>query len=361
MGGPFSHIAKSVAARLALPVISHIELILTTRCNLRCKYCFQTNSDRSRDMSEEIGKKALEKLIESRLPMPQSLIMFGGEPFLQWELFKNLVCYARTLRSDNLLYVSTVTNATIIPADAPGFCKEQDIEVMVSLDLGQEAHDRYRVEPSGTGSYEMALEGIRLLTAAGVDVVVRTTVTPGRLTALIDTYRLCRDLGVKTWFISRVTGMEWSEEDVDELETGYAELSALYQRDIAKDPMTMSVAQLNHMATGKILDECGAGKSNLSVDPEGNLHGCSRLATTSETGGTYCLGALSGGLNAGVVRKLRDTIDSAGCPAINLDETGSVGQISSQETRIRNAFLRLQNDLMAVPRSHTLPAAWKDR
>ena len=82
--------------------LNSITLVTTNRCNLRCKYCYQDREDKT-DMSWEIAKAGLDLLFEaSRERMaqtnkPESLtvLFYGGEPVLTFDLMEQAVAYTR--------------------------------------------------------------------------------------------------------------------------------------------------------------------------------------------------------------------------------------------------------------------------
>ena len=57
-----------------------VELMLTTGCNLRCRYCYQRRRA-PRTMSPAVLDAAVRRLVASRYDRPW-LIFYGGEPLL---------------------------------------------------------------------------------------------------------------------------------------------------------------------------------------------------------------------------------------------------------------------------------------
>ncbi|EOS59774.1 hypothetical protein C815_02014 [Firmicutes bacterium M10-2] len=65
-------------------LISRVELIMTTSCNLECKYCF-ANEGNYNCKIQNIKKEVLDKVIEwvqDNRNSIQEIIFFGGEPTL---------------------------------------------------------------------------------------------------------------------------------------------------------------------------------------------------------------------------------------------------------------------------------------
>jgi uncharacterized protein len=71
-----------------LPKMSYMELILTDQCNLRCSYCFEKDKN-PHNMSDETALAAVDFLMEESGPMKRvTILFFGGEPLLRFDLIK---------------------------------------------------------------------------------------------------------------------------------------------------------------------------------------------------------------------------------------------------------------------------------
>lgn|GEM_PF-1784800 len=70
---------------------------LTGKCNLRCAYCFEDRRDLPPDMSAEQVRKYIEEISKENNNQ-STLVMFGGEPTLRWDLvlaaleMRNTIC-----------------------------------------------------------------------------------------------------------------------------------------------------------------------------------------------------------------------------------------------------------------------------
>ena len=62
------------------------------------------------------------------------------------------------------------TNGTLLTDEWCLFLKKHDFMVGISLDGPQAIHDRYRRDRKGNGSFEKAMQGLRLLQKHQVDL-----------------------------------------------------------------------------------------------------------------------------------------------------------------------------------------------
>lgn len=71
--------------------VSKLELMLTTRCSMRCAYCWLQQVDRL-DMSEATAAKAVDYLFDHCGDLKRvEITLFGGEPLLNLPALKTAV------------------------------------------------------------------------------------------------------------------------------------------------------------------------------------------------------------------------------------------------------------------------------
>ncbi|MCL5072830.1 MAG: radical SAM protein, partial [Actinobacteria bacterium] len=132
---------------------------VTDRCNLRCKHCYASYYKRdAKEMSTEQIKKLLNDL---KVNGCLRINFCGGEPLLRPDI-KELIDYAKSIG----LSVDLTSNGVLVPK------RIEDIKgikcLTISLDGRQEHHDLLR----GKGSWEKAMEAIKIARKNGIDVRV---------------------------------------------------------------------------------------------------------------------------------------------------------------------------------------------
>jgi len=130
---------------------------LTNQCNLRCKYCFVKKN--SKTISKSNIEKSIRTIYEYVKREKISYIQFkfsGGEPLLKFDLI------VRFIRLTNIIFKNTsydfviLTNGTLLDNSIINQIKKLKLQVAVSLDGTQKAHDKVR----GRGSFDKAIKGI---------------------------------------------------------------------------------------------------------------------------------------------------------------------------------------------------------
>ncbi len=146
-----------------------VDLTITNRCNLRCRYCshFSSAADVGRDLPTEAWLALFRELGEIAV---MDVVLSGGEPFIR-EYIRTLIdgIVAHRMR------FSALSNGTLIDDALAAFLKGTGRcgHVQVSIDgSGPDAHDFAR----GDGSFAKAMAGLKALRRHGVPAAVRVTI-----------------------------------------------------------------------------------------------------------------------------------------------------------------------------------------
>lgn len=128
-----------------LPSLRYLEIQLTSRCNLRCKHCYQEKED------FELPLQNLLKILEDfKIAQGLRIILSGGEPLL-YSHFKELNSYLK----DYPAYVVLLTNGILLNKLNLSIIKNID-EIQFSLDGTKGGHDYLR----GEGTFEKTISAI---------------------------------------------------------------------------------------------------------------------------------------------------------------------------------------------------------
>ncbi len=188
---------------------------MTRRCNLKCVHCYAKalEEDGADAISTEQGKAIIDDLAAFGAPV---MLFSGGEPLVR----KDLVELARHATSKGMRAVIS-TNGTLISKEKARELKSVGLSyVGISLDGGEEVHDRFRKVP---GSFKKALQGIENCQAEGLKVGLRFTINKRNVNEVPKLFDLVRDLEVpRICFYHLVysgRGSELMKEDLDHTET----------------------------------------------------------------------------------------------------------------------------------------------
>jgi uncharacterized protein len=147
------------------------------RCDLSCDYCYlyamadHTWQSQPRRMSPTIARQTAIRIGEHarRHHLDEiTVILHGGEPLLAGpDLIMEVVAAVRAAAGPGIIvHCHVQTNAVRLDEAFLDLFARLDVKVGVSLDGGQEAHDRHRKFANGRGSHAAVSSGLALLASS---------------------------------------------------------------------------------------------------------------------------------------------------------------------------------------------------
>jgi len=302
--------------------ISSLNLLLTTKCNMDCVYCYGGKGRdkdlhggsynlKKEDMSPEIGHAAVDYLLKTAAfrssGHPGGINFFGGEPLLNLNTIRTIMEYAEDQSkkfSLDLPNFSITTNGTIISQEFIELCKRFKIAVQISFDGTPEAQNTLRPYQGGNGksSYDVCCESFKFLRKNRMKFRVRATLTKHNMQIMKVINNLER-LGadhvhfavVNADYIKDVT---LDEKDIDSVIKEFKMVSEyMLDRICTSKPF---VKCNNLIALVETLQKkrkrtlcCGAGVGLVSLVPDGRLFLCHRFAGED----VFCVGHIQEGID----------------------------------------------------------------
>ena len=296
---PFEEAADEI--KLKQSVLKAICLHVAHGCNMDCEYCFAGKGDysgKSGMMSAEVGKRALDYLVEnSGSRRHLEVDFFGGEPLINWDVCKEIVAYGRELekKHNKVFNFTLTTNGVLIDDDVIDFTNREMGNVVLSMDGRRETHDRMRRSKSGAGTYDAIMGNFKALVDA------RTTEDPavaegrksseyymrGTYTAynkdFADDVLAMADLGFRETSIEPVVASPdapyaLKEEDLPQLFEEYEKLALeMLKREEAGEGFSFyhyTVDLTGGPCIYKRVAGCGVSTEYLAVTPTGDLYPC---------------------------------------------------------------------------------------
>lgn len=179
------------------PVLRHLFLELTLRCNEKCLHCGSSCGDvLSNEMGVEQYDKFLHEVADDFDIKKFMLNITGGEPLLRKDFFEIMEI------ANKLGYNWGMTsNATLITPDvAKDLAKVGMKTISVSVDGLKDTHDNFRRTPGG---WDKALQGVQNLidTKAFNHIQITTVVTHQNINELPELYKLLDIIDIDSWRI----------------------------------------------------------------------------------------------------------------------------------------------------------------
>lgn len=159
-----------------------IVLWITSRCNLKCRYCYAADC-KQEDMNFKTAAKALDYFSSH----PMKIQFSGGEPLLNYDLICRIHEYVQHKGYDARFQMQT--NGTLINTEKAKKMKEMKIALGVSLDGSPEINEMLR------GGTRKAINGIQRLANEGITINLNSVVTAQNIERLPELVDLALYLG----------------------------------------------------------------------------------------------------------------------------------------------------------------------
>ncbi|MFC1488544.1 SynChlorMet cassette radical SAM/SPASM protein ScmE [Thermodesulfobacteriota bacterium] len=271
-----------------------VDLDITNRCNLRCKYCshFSSPGDVDNELPKAEWLRFFQELNDCAV---MSVTLSGGEPFFREDLkalIEGIV--------ENRMRFSILSNGTLINDDIAAFLFSTGRcnGVQVSIDGSKpETHDACR----GKGNFNRAVEGIKCLKKHHIPVSIRVTIHRHNVADLAAIAELLlEEIGLSGFSTNSTSYMGLCKQNVEQIGMTVADqmlamdtlvqLNRKYNNRITAlagplaeatmwTEMEMARQKGTHSIPGRgRLTACGCVMDNIAVRADGTIVPCTLLS-----------------------------------------------------------------------------------
>ena len=248
-------------------------------CNLACTHCLVNSGPGE---SPGLTPSELARVIDEALAMGvERFYMTGGEPFLRPDIYDRI----RRISEESGRELIILTNATLFRGargQELSTLSRERVKFQVSVDGGRpETNDPIR----GSGTFEKALDGVRLLSDLGFQVSLTTVVTRQNLRELPDLTRLATERGASSQHLmwshkrgrARVSDNGFFPDTADILIAVMRTADEAQRRGIALDNLEAARRRVNGQP-GVKYDLGNAGWDSLCIYADGMVYPSAALA-----------------------------------------------------------------------------------
>lgn len=271
-----------------------VDLDITNRCNLRCRYCYHFSGpgDVDQDLPKEEWFRFFEELNRCAV---MNVTLAGGEPFFRKDL--------KQLIEDivvNRMRFNILSNGTLITDDMAKFLFSTGRcdGVQVSIDGSKpETHDACR----GKGNFNRAIQGIKCLKENHVPVQVRVTIHKYNVSDLEAIAKLLlKEIGLPGFSTNAASYMGLCRQNVDrvglsvedrtlvmetllKLNRKYDNRISAQAGPLAEATMWVEMEQARQKGVSSIpmggsLTACGCVMDKIAVRADGAIVPCTMLS-----------------------------------------------------------------------------------
>ena len=260
------------------------DLMLTQRCNLRCRHCPIGRGSKTMPLS--VAKKAIDFIFKrARENEIIDLGFFGGDPLLAFDRIKEITGYMKDHRDfhPDRLRLSITTNGTVFSDAMARFIRDHNIRFVISCDGPPEIQDIFRQTITGTkGSSELVSQTIKYALVALDRVTVNTVFQPATFLMLPRIVEYLSDLGVRHICLTPNYSAQWMSPHLVQLPTLYRQVALEYVRfrkigtphfiSLVDDKIAV-ILQNGYSCEQR----CQMGKTAFAFSPDGGIYPCKQL------------------------------------------------------------------------------------
>lgn len=265
---------------------------ITLRCDLACHHC---GSRAGRARPEELSTAQALDLVKQMADLGVTEItLIGGEAYLRddWDVIARAI-------TDAGMACTITTGGRGFSAERASRARDAGVvAVSVSLDGREETHDRLR---GVKGSFQAAVEAMRNVGRAGITMNANTQIGALNLHEIPDVFDVLVGEGVQIWQVQFTVAMGRAADNPEVLLAPHQVLDAMPMLAKLKergDEHGLRIWPANNIGYfgpfEKVLrgtfpsghmSSCGAGRTLIGIEANGDIKGCPSLPSEAYVGG----------------------------------------------------------------------------
>lgn len=258
---------------------------ISERCNLRCQHCYQDNYKNNNELSFETlvsifdhFKRFLSQLEELAMHKVTAHInITGGEPFVRKDFFELLeIFYAHR----NLLSFGILSNGSFIDENCAKHLKQLSPRfVQISVEGNEETHDQLR----GTGHFQACIGALKHLKKQQIKTLISFTAHQKNYQQFQEVAQIAHRLKVDRLWSDRLipcgSGSDLQTLNSEQTLHFFKIMSATKQKLEKKwfNHTEVALHRALQFLVGGNAYTCSAGRSLLTIQPNGDVYPCRRM------------------------------------------------------------------------------------
>jgi len=262
------------------------DLLLTNKCNMQCKYCFEDDKKSGCDLNDKTFKFIIDNNIV-KLISP-----FGGEPLIKFPLLLNNYKYCNENKNIQDIHIKNyiITNGLLIEKHIKEI-KENNFNLQISLD-GIKESNHNRITKTNINSYDIVMNAIELCYKHKINWSIHGVILKDTIKYIsrnyIFTFKLYQKYYGLKETIKRMDGNcfsiafeeEYSDSDIDLFLNEYSKINNYINN--VKDLTKENKNQLKKYLFSHISKICSAGMSFSALDGNLDIYPCHRYSLSKD-------------------------------------------------------------------------------
>ncbi len=242
-------------------------LILTTKCNLKCKYCFYNNDTYSINNADLDLPKFYEFFDNITVKSPiDRLTITGGEPLLRKDLLTFISEISKKVRN-----ILILTNGILLTEQILKDIFKNNVKLGISLDsLNDSYGNKFR------GKHSELLKSLQLIHSLGYasKVTLNTTISPNNLTDVEDIVHFSEEMGfsLNLNLMDSHNLLSWDTATVDQKEQLLSIIKDHYNNE--SNSFHYRLAKFLISNTQYTIPNCMFSSKSIIIDSDGSIVPC---------------------------------------------------------------------------------------
>jgi uncharacterized protein len=268
--------------------VRFISLVVTSDCNLCCKYCYEKHELRDKKiMNPTLAKEIICNYMQEEVTDFVEIDFFGGEPLLAFDFIREVVDWFHTCSWNKKHHFLIGTNGTILNEDIKDWLykNRRCVTVGLSLDGTKTAHDICR-----SNSYDSVYKNLPFFKKYWYHQPAKMTICTDTIPYTCDSVIELEEMDLlftanlafeNAWGDeqNKSSLLEIYEDQLSRLVDFYSERTDLYPVGplLTSVPDYLGIPGINEMKKKEIKRYCGAGHEMLVIDTDGSIYPCHRF------------------------------------------------------------------------------------
>lgn len=176
--------------------VAKLVLIMTNRCNLNCRYCYNDTSRQGVMMREEIITDALDATLRKK-SRALEVSLYGGEPSLNRKGILHLLKELKQVETTGIPIYKRITSNGTLPFSIIDALHEAGFHFTISFDGTEESQNFYRPFFKNKPSYDEVMSKLVYLAQIGANLNVRTVITDLNVSHMAEIVKSMSGFGVR--------------------------------------------------------------------------------------------------------------------------------------------------------------------
>lgn len=245
-------------------------LVITEKCNLNCSYC-NLSKKSSKIMPFATAKNRIDEMFGVDHSFSAYTITFmGGEPFVAFEVIRDIVQYIKDNYAGHKTYYKIVTNGTLVHEAIQEWIVQNkaNVQIILSLDGSKEVHNRNR-----SNSYDsIDIDFFKNYTSQqNINAVFSTFTLNEMADSIIELEK--EGFFVKSFIADSI---DWKKDDIARLGKQLYKLINYYCLNNIKPTTILSMAL--HYIEGDMPVGCGFHQYSYTISCDDHRYDCHRCS-----------------------------------------------------------------------------------